>query len=169
VLPAKPVKSVSYHLLLRNHTGKAWFRGAGLQVVSGGAAVFDGMPVSVVRRLPRAFLVRDVAPGRISTLFGSGQPAEALGLELSATSTQRDGATFIEADLADLTGEDRAATSITRFAVDGDGWRWLANPRTAVEAAPPGEYLEATRFNVGATACCRGIHLRPSRAGRKDG
>ena len=34
VLPAKPIKGLSFHLLLRKHTGKAWFRGAMLRQIA---------------------------------------------------------------------------------------------------------------------------------------
>ena len=44
MLPEKPVKTVTMHLLLRGHGGKAFFRKPELQVVktSGEAFLFDG-------------------------------------------------------------------------------------------------------------------------------
>ena len=47
VLPEKPVKQLSFYMLLRGHAGKAWFRDAELRVVRppAGACLFDGMPV----------------------------------------------------------------------------------------------------------------------------
>ncbi|MBN2129348.1 MAG: hypothetical protein JW741_07615, partial [Sedimentisphaerales bacterium] len=43
VFPEKPVASVSFHMLLRGHSGKAWFRDPQLQTVH--AFLFDGVPV----------------------------------------------------------------------------------------------------------------------------
>ena len=48
LLPEKPVKQLSFYMLLRGHAGKAWFRDAELRVVRppAGACLFDGMPVA---------------------------------------------------------------------------------------------------------------------------
>jgi len=49
VFPEKPIKSVSFHMLLRRHPGKAWFRNPELRVLKppAGACLFDGVPVSL--------------------------------------------------------------------------------------------------------------------------
>ena len=56
VLPEKPVKRVSFYMLLRGHAGKAWFRNPALRVVRtpAGACLFDGVPV-----IPRGLPARD--------------------------------------------------------------------------------------------------------------
>ena len=63
VVPEKPIRAVSMHLLLRNHAGKAWFREPSLQVLAtpAGAARFDGVPVTPVGETRAGFQVRDVA------------------------------------------------------------------------------------------------------------
>ena len=51
ILPEKPVRSLSFHVLLRNHGGKAQFRDPELRVVKtpAGACMFDGVPVVPAR------------------------------------------------------------------------------------------------------------------------
>ena len=65
VLPEKPVKRVSFHMLLRGHGGKAWFRNPELHVIRtpAGACLFDGLPVTPQGPAREGFQVRDVAAG----------------------------------------------------------------------------------------------------------
>ncbi len=44
------------------------------------------------------------------------------------------------ARLTDTTGKDRAITLVYTMPVDGDGWRWLADPRREEPAQSPREY-----------------------------
>lgn len=55
ILPAKPVKSLTLHCLLRKHSGRAWFDDVTLQEVVNqrGAVIFQGVPVSVTGGPPR--------------------------------------------------------------------------------------------------------------------
>ena len=148
VFPAKPVKSVSLHLLLRRHTGKAWFRGATLSVLKppAGACLFDGVPVALESPPVEGFQVRDVAAaGDFVAIAG-----EALGLKLTCKKTARGGATFFDATLSNTTGKDRAVTLLYAVPVVGKGLRWLAEPRQETPVAPSREYMEANRFRVGA-------------------
>ena len=48
IIPEKPVRSVTVHCLLRNHTGTAWFDDIALEEVKAadGAVVFQGVPVA---------------------------------------------------------------------------------------------------------------------------
>ena len=65
VLPEKPVKSVSFYLLLRGHSGRASFRDAELRTVASpaGSCVFDTVAVSPASNLIEGFQIRDVAAG----------------------------------------------------------------------------------------------------------
>ena len=47
LFPEKPIKSVDFNLLFRNHSGKAWFRDPQLQPANAqaGTLLFDGVPV----------------------------------------------------------------------------------------------------------------------------
>jgi hypothetical protein len=147
VLPAKPIKSLSFHLLLRRHTGKAWFRGATLRQVAApaGSVLFDAVPVTLAGKVREGFQFRDVAAGS-----NYRDDAKDLGLQLTSNRQRRNGATIIEADLADTTGKDRAITLLHSLPITGDGWQWLVNPRSATNAVAPGEYMNASRFNAGA-------------------
>lgn len=149
VMPAKPVRRVTVHLLLRRHTGKAWFRDPVLQEMAPpeGMAAFDGVPVTLLGKIPAGFQVRDVAAGSDFVRFEQGV---ALGLRLESQEFQEGEVTFVEGRLEDITGEDRAVTLIYSIPVEGEGWRWLAHPRSEVAAEPLWEYVEARRFRAGA-------------------
>ena len=149
VLPAKPIKSLSFHMLLRRHTGKAFFRDPELREIPTpkGAVTFDGVPVAVQGWLQEGFQVRDAEANSDFVTFDEGQ---SLGLRLESETEKKDGATFVQCRLSDTTGKDRAVTLIYSVPVGGDGWRWLANPRSEIQAKRPAEYMDATRFSAGA-------------------
>ena len=148
VVPEKPVRAVSVHLLLRGHAGKAWFRDAQLRVVdaSEGAGLFDGLAVRLAGERAEGFQVRDVAAKsgyvRISR--------EALGLTLKATTSSDRGVTFIDASLADTSGKDRAVTLVYAVPVGAAGLQWLHDPRQSTTVEPGREYMNASRFHAGA-------------------
>jgi hypothetical protein len=148
VIPEKPVRSVTMHLLLRRHAGKARFRDPELHVLKTpeGACMFDGVPVVLKGSLPEGFQARDVAA---SSGFVRLE-RRALGLRLTSSRSEEAGATFIEATLSDTTGHDRAITLVYAIPLDGTGWHWLADPRRAVPVEPRREYMRASRFRVGA-------------------
>jgi hypothetical protein len=146
VFPEKPVRSLSVHLLLRGHGGKASFRDPVLHVLRTpeSACLFDGVPVVVHGQPQAGFQVRDVAAG--SDFVRIGQ--QALGLELDWKTTEQSGGTFIDAEIRDTTGRDRAITLIYAVPVDGAS-SWLNDPRTSDPIEPGREYVSATRFHSG--------------------
>jgi hypothetical protein len=148
VLPEKPVKSVSFYLLFRKHAGKAFFRDAQLRQpkASENASLFDGVFVQPVPPAAEGFQVRDVALG--SDFIGLKH--EAQGLKLDSNRREERGATFIDATLRDTTNKDRAITLLYALPVEGDGWRWQADPRHSENCAPMREYISASRTGVGA-------------------
>jgi hypothetical protein len=151
VFPSKPIKSLSFYLLLRSHSGKAYFKDPQLVApkTPEGAAMFDGLAVRV-RELPGkgGFLVRDVAAGSDLVTF---ENTKALGLELDVKSAGRAGTPIEQVSLLDTTGRDRAVTLFYTVPVQGKGWRWLAGPREERLAEPPMEYTHTLRAgNVGA-------------------
>ena len=148
ILPEKPVRSVAFHMLLRDHGGKAWFRNAELRVVQTpeGACMFDGVPVVAGTGIPEGFQVRDVAAGSDFVRIDR----EALGLKLDWKASEKDGATFVEATLSDTTGQDRAVTLLYAIPVRGDALRWLHDPRRTNDVEPGREYIHAGRFRAGA-------------------
>jgi len=178
VLPEKPVKRVSFNLLLRGHKGKAWFRDARLGVVHtpAGACLFDGVPVVPAGGLPagrgpacgcpEGFQIRDVAAG---SDFLAIEPRSAryenpafvtgenLGVRLvwhwrPARSPDREPlgeATLCEVSVCDTTCKDRAITLLWTVPVAGKSLRWLGGPRESTPAEPGREYLAAARFRAG--------------------
>ena len=87
VLPEKPVRSLSYYLLLRRHGGRAWFRAPDLRVVQtpSGAGLFDGVPVVPRGPIGEGFQIRDVAAGSDFVRL----QRETAGLKLAWTITER--------------------------------------------------------------------------------
>jgi len=148
VLPEKPVKTVSVHLLLRRHTGKAWFRTPELRAVKtpADACLFDGLAVVPKTPVYSGFQVRDVAAG---TGFVRIE-RQALGLEFSSHGNVGRRFTFIDVDVTDKTGKDRAITLVYVYALRGEGWTWHADPRRSEPIVAPREYMDASRFHAGA-------------------
>jgi hypothetical protein len=148
VLPEKPVRSLSFHLLLRRHGGKALFREAALHVLRApsGAGQFDGLPVFARAPATEGFQVRDVAAG---SDFVRLQRA-ALGLQLTCTVTEQTQAKYYDVTLTDTIGQDRAVTLLYAVPVSVEGLRWLQDPRRSEEVRPRREYLSAGHFRAGA-------------------
>jgi len=147
VLPDKPVKRLSFHLLFRGHGGRVFFRDARLQVirVPEGAAVLDGVPVTRRARAEEGFQVRDVQSGSAFVALGK----QCLGLRLDHARSGSLGATFHDATLTDTTGKDRAVTLVYAIPLAGPGVRWLYDPRHSVEVNPHGEATNTTPFHAG--------------------
>jgi len=150
ILPAKPVKRLTFYMLLRNHGGKASFRDPDLRVVKApeGACVFDGVPV--VPRGPGApgFQVRDVAAASDFVRIHK----EALGLRLARqTSAGRDPSSDCEDyTISDTSGRDRAITLVYAIPVPrAAGLRWLEDPRRSAAVESGREYVHATQFRAG--------------------
>jgi hypothetical protein len=154
LVPEKPVRSVTVHLLLREHAGRAWFRDAALRVLSTpeGAVRFDGIAVVPERHAVAGFQVRDVAAGGDYVAIAR----QALGLELACQESEQDGARFLDVTLTDTSGQDRAVTlvysvPVDGVSVDGAGLTWLADPRRHETVRAGHEYVEASRWpQVGA-------------------
>ena len=139
IMPAKPVRQVSFYLLLRGRAGKAWFRNPRLEVVRAGegASLFDGVPVQCKQPLRDGFQVRDVAAGSDFVRIDR----EALGLRLDQTITNQDGVDFLDVTLTDTTGRDRAVTFVYAVPVSPTDLQWLENPRESVAIEPGREYI----------------------------
>ncbi len=169
ILPEKPVRSVAFHMLLRNHGGKAWFRDPELRVVKTpeGASMFDGVPVVLRGEARGGFQVRDVAAGSdFVRIEGRDAGYEKAGVMTGEALDVRiiwhrwpirlpDGTIVQDEKLIDVavtstTQEDRAITLLYAVPIEAEGLRWLEDPRrsTAVDAGR--EYMSAGRFRVGA-------------------
>ncbi|MGD8501420.1 MAG: hypothetical protein PVJ86_12280, partial [Phycisphaerales bacterium] len=148
VFPEKPIRSVSFHMLLRRHAGKAWFRDPELRVIRppAGAYLFDGVPVSLSDPAMEGFQVRDVAADSDFVQL----ERRALGLELECRKEQAGDVTFFDLAVSDKTGEDRAITLVYVIPQPPERCRWLQDPRQSSLVKPPQEYMNAGRFSVGA-------------------
>lgn len=149
VLPDRPVRSVSVHLLLRGHGGKAWFRDPELHVIRApeGASMFDGAAITPRGLAVEGFQVRDVAAGSDFVRIEK----QALGLKLDWKSSEARGVTFVDATLSDTTGKDRAVTLVYAIPVDARNLRWLEDPRRSVPVTPGRDYSAAGHFRVATT------------------
>ena len=148
IVPERPVKRVSFYLLLRGHAGKAWFRGAELREVEvpKGAAVFDGVPVVAGGEGGTGLWVRDVAAGSDFVRVEGGR---ALGLSIEAKAEARGRATFHSVRISDTTGTDRAVTLAWSSRVPAGAWRWLIDPRREEPAQSPRDYADCVRYTAG--------------------
>ena len=150
VMPAKPVRHVSFYMLLRGHSGRATFRDPRLYELRPpkGAAMFDGVPVEIVRPAHAGFKVRDVAAGSDFVAFADGK---ALGLKLEFDRLRRSAPGRVAARLTDTTGRDRAVTLVYSVPVPAEGLVWLADPRRSEPVAAGREHstTSATRAGMG--------------------
>ncbi len=144
VFPEKPVESVSFHMLLRGHAGKAWFRDPELKVVR--AFLFDGVPIEPTAEEQEGFQVRDVAA---ETDFVSIEHS-ALDLRLDSRMQEDGDAAFFDVTLEDASGDDRAVTLVYAVPLSGSDWQWLHDPRRSTPVAEGREYLDAAGFDAGA-------------------
>ena len=148
VFPEKPVKSVSFHMLLRQHPGKAWFRDPELRVLKppAGACLFDGIPVSLPDFTVEGFQVRDVAADSDFVRFEQN----AIGLKLECNQEQTGNVTFFDVTISDTTGKDRAITLVYAVPIPTEKCRWLQDPRRSLAVEANQEYVNAGRFSAGA-------------------
>jgi len=147
VMPEKPVKSLTFYMLLRRHTGKATFGDPRLVEIHAPAGTFrfDGVVVQSPTVPGEGFAVRDVAAG--SDFVRIDQPA--LGLKLNCQQATHPGATFFDVTLSDTTGRDRAVTLVYSVPVDKKDLQWLENPRHNVPVEAGREYLGTVSFGAG--------------------
>ena len=177
VLPEKPVKSVDFYLLMRNHAGKAWFRDPALRLVKAppGACLFDGVSVVAAGAAQEGFQIRDVAAASdFLRVQGREVPkakpyfeGDALGLKLQWQKTTRQDVSFFDVVLTDLKGTDRAVTLVfavpvgsqyvrlssltkqTSQAGKPDVLLWLEDPRRRTPIEAGRDYVNATQFHIG--------------------
>jgi hypothetical protein len=147
VVPEKPVRSVTVHLLLRGHAGKASFRDAELHVpeTPSGACVFDGVAVRMEAAAKEGFQIRDVQSGSDFVHI----EREAMGIQLQLHKTTQSDVDFWDVELRDTTGKDRAITLVYAVPVTPRGLQWWDTPRQGDPVEIPREYCHAARFSAG--------------------
>jgi len=149
-VPSKPVDRVNFHLLLRRHSGKAWFKDPQLGEVRlpGQACWFDGVPVIQPGAPVEGFSVRDVAASSDFTGFDRNR---ALGLNLEVKRTRAGSITWFRGRVEDTTGKDRAVTLVYTVPGPPGPVRWLDNSRGETPAVAPAEYADTVHTRAGAT------------------
>ena len=149
ILPEKPVKRITFYLLLRGHGGKAWFRDPELREIHSpvGACLFDGLPVVPRGPAREGLQIRDVAAA--SDFVRVDRQALGVTVDVKSTEGEPTGVHSLDITLTDTSGKDRALTLLYALPIQGPGLRWLDDPRrsTAVEAGR--EYVNATQFHAG--------------------
>jgi len=155
IFPEKPVKTVSFHMLVRHHAGKAWFRNPELHVLKPptGACLFDGvavilpcLPAGRSGTSPEEFQVRDIAANSDFVRL----ERSALGLELKYQKEQVRDVTFYNVTIRDKTGKDRAIELIYAVPIPAGECYWLQDPRRSLAVEPNREYVNAGSFSAGA-------------------
>ncbi len=148
VFPEKPIRSVSFHILFRRHSGRAWFRDPELRILKPpvGACLFDGVAVSLSGSAEEGFQVRDVAAKSDFVRL----ERRALGLELTCEQQRSNDATFFDVTICDKTGKDRAITLVYAVPVSAEECRWLQDPRRSLNVEEGQEYVTAGGFSAGA-------------------
>jgi hypothetical protein len=145
-IPERPIKELSFNLLLRNHAGKARFRDARLEEVDvGSGAVFDGVPVVVHGQAVEGFQIRDVAADGDFVHIQE----QALGVKLERKGSAEG---VFDVVIRDTTGRDRAVTLLYAIPIPAEGVRWLDDPRRSEAVEASREYMKSSphRFRVGA-------------------
>ncbi len=148
IVPEKPVKSLAFHMLLRRHGGKAYFRDPELAVIAPprGAVMFDGVPVTEVRSAEEGFQIRDVASG--GDFLRMEKNVSGITLRYSKRSSE--GTDFFDAAVSDTTGNDRAVTILYAVPVPAETCRWFHDPRTQKEVETRRAYTNTAGFSAGA-------------------
>lgn len=154
VWPEKPVKSVHAHVLMRGHSGKAWFKDISLraQTAPEGACLFDGYHVAVKEDLKEGIQVFDAKAGD-GIAVGDGDP---LGLRIMTSETSDEKASFLDVTVSDESGQDRAITVYYAIPVGKDGVTWLEDAYTVRNSEPFCEVKNVIRFpRIGGGALSR--------------
>lgn len=136
VVPAKPVKSLTFYTLFRNHRGKASFRNLSLRElkVDSSALLFDALPLTDRTPLPEdrvSLQIRDVRndSGFVflgdETDFGE-KPMTAMEVEVRGEANKRaDGTVFYSVLGKNRSKEDRVLTLLVSLPLPKEGVVWL--------------------------------------------
>ncbi|MBT4822327.1 MAG: hypothetical protein HON70_41850, partial [Lentisphaerae bacterium] len=148
-MPDKPIRHFSCYVLMRRHSGRAWFRDVEVHQIKApeGVTTFDGVPVKVRREPVAGFQIRDVAA---ATGFVTFEEGTALDLALSERRFDHNGTSFVEATVRDLSGGDRAVSLVYAVPLPRGECTWMRDPRRSEVMSEGREYAETARFQAGA-------------------
>lgn len=197
VIPEKPVHSLNIYLLFRHCRGKVYFKEPRLFVIPAKEKIclFEGVPVRLATRPSEGFQVRDVAAG--SDFVRINREALGLRLQYQQTAgpagvwffdvqledtTGKDRAIALlyalriprEASSPGTPPADRTSENPAPARREGDSTKpafeplvWLVDPRREEPILPGRQYLNATRWNCGATGYLSRYPFGAVRRGRQ--
>ena len=158
IVPDKPIKNVSFYLLLRNHGGKAWFRAPELRTskTPTAAYMFDGLAIEALGQSREGFQIRDVAAGGDFLRIDGKQEspahfqAKSLGVNIAWQETKLGEATFFDVIVtSENPAKDRAVTLLYAVPKAGKDIQWLCDPRRSTPVEPGREYINAGGIRAG--------------------
>lgn len=162
IVPFKPIQSIAFYGLLRNHSGKAWFKDFQLSEVSHSSQyhTFDTVAVSVPesRDMPpagtRSLQIRDLKKN--TDFFYTAPPqkgiaseSQILDLAIRTKEKKSDFGSILEVELNDLAGQDRILTLLYIIQIPNESVVWFDNPRKSEPTQNNREYLNASILPVG--------------------
>jgi len=150
VVPEKPIRSVTAHLLLRRRAGQARFKDAPLLTLEPppGCQLFDGEPVKVARVPSSGFEVRDAAA---DSDFVAPKNGRALGVAIQTQERAGfGGARVVDVTVRELTGRDRAISLVWARRLPEGRAVWFQDSRRETRVEPNREYTWTARFRAGA-------------------
>ena len=163
VMPERPIKTVSYHLLFRNRAGKVRFKDARFgQVDADKVVLFDTLVTEPLRLRQGGFLLRDVAadsdivamhPDGATLRSGTvAMNSDGMGINLATVATARDGVLFYDVTLKNLTGKDRALTFYYIMPLREDKHlQWCGSFRGSTDiSSSRSESMSVNRTGIGA-------------------
>jgi len=145
VYPDRPIRSLSFYTLFREHSGKAFFKDLQLREVEvpEGLAVLDGLPtLPAPRQSTPAFWIRDVAAN------GDFRDAARFPQDLEIQRKEVSGSLF-EYTITSRTDKDRILTILYTLPVARQNLRYCDDPRTTIPVEPNREYMKTTTLKVG--------------------
>ena len=157
IFPAKPVKSLTFYVLLRNHSGKAAFRNFRLCEVESESknGLFDLIPMDQFTAGAQnrvSYQLRDVAAS--SDIFSLGDETNdskqsSLGITLSQTVEPMENGRLLTLELTSDSDADRAITFYGVYPIPGENRVWLDSPTRSTPIEPGREYFNGGTFQVG--------------------
>ncbi|MDO5581902.1 MAG: hypothetical protein Q4G69_12295 [Planctomycetia bacterium] len=164
IVPTKPIRSLAFYGLFRNHTGKAQFKNfqLGEMKFAGQCSTFDTVPVSVFKNQnklqdgSRTLQIRDLE--RNSDFLFTAPPqngivpkSQVLDLSINTSREESEFGTILKIELEDLSGKDRFLTLVYSVQIPDREIVWFENPRKSVPAVKGSEYVNASAMPLGSS------------------
>jgi len=145
VHPDRPIRSVSFYTLFRDHNGKVFFKDMQLREVEmpDGFTILDGLPTfSGSKQSNPTFWIRDVAAGgdfRDAARF-------AQGLEIQRKEITE---SIFEYTLSNRDEKDRILTVLYTLPIARQNLLYCEDPRTTIRVKSDREYMKTSTHRIG--------------------